>query len=148
MRNVGFKSLQGAYKYESIVLVDSTGNKLLGVGDNEDVSGPVHLILPQLIAEQKILNTDLYREENGDIHIDWLVPIILDSATDQPVIATLILRVDPRESLFPIIEFQSIKSDSAESLLITRDGEQVLYLSDLLFSPDAALKLKLNLNTP
>ena len=143
-----FKSLQGAYKYESIVLVDSTGNKLLGVGDNEDVSGPVHLILPQLIAEQKILNTDLYREENGDIHIDWLVPIILDSATDQPVIATLILRVDPRESLFPIIEFQSIKSDSAESLLITRDGEQVLYLSDLLFSPDAALKLKLNLNTP
>ena len=143
-----FTSLHSAYRYESIVLVDTRGNVLLSIGNNEDVSGEVHTLLPQLIAEQKILNTDLYREENGHIHIDWLVPIILDSTTNQPVIAALILRVDPRESLYPMIQFQSIKSDSAESLLITRDSEQVLYLSDLLFSPDAALKLRLNLNTP
>ena len=143
-----FTSLHSAYRYESIVLVDTTGKVLLSIGNNEDVSGVVHTLLPQMSAEKKILNTDLYREENGHIHIDWLVPIILNSTTDQPVIAALILRVDPRESLYPMIQFQSIKSDSAESLLIKRDGEQVLYLNDLLFSQDAALKLRLNLNSP
>ena len=143
-----FNSLHSAYRYESIVLVDTTGNVLLGIGKNNDVSKVVHTMLPRLITEQKIFNTDLYREENGHIHIDWLVPIILDSAIDKPVIAALILRVDPRESLYPMIQFQSIKSDSSESLLIKRDGEQVLYLNDLLFSRDAALKLKLNLDTP
>ena len=45
-----FKSLQIAYNYESILLVDTTGNELLGVGANEDVSDVVQAKLPQVIS--------------------------------------------------------------------------------------------------
>jgi len=143
-----FKSLQDSYNYESVLLVDTTGRILLGVGNNEDISDIVQAMLPQVIADKKTLNTDLYREKNGDIHMDWLVPIMVDSDTDKPIIATIILRVDPKRTLYPMIKSQPITSATAESLLIRREGEAVLYLNDLRFSEDAALNLRRPLNTP
>ena len=143
-----FKSLQIAYNYESILLVDTTGNELLGVGANEDVSDVVQAKLPQVIAEKKVVNTDLYREDNGHIHMDWLVPITVGSDTDKHVIATIVLRVDPKRILYPMIQSQPIQSVTAESLLIRREGEQVLYLNNLRFSEDSALNLRRPLNTP
>ena len=143
-----FKSLQDSYNYESVLLVDTTGRILLGVGNNEDISDIVQAMLPQVIADKKTLNTDLYREKNGDIHIDWLVPIIIDSDTDKSVIATIILRVDPKRTLYPMIKSQPITSATTESLLIRREGEAVLYLNELRFFEDAALNLRRPLNTP
>ncbi len=143
-----FKSLQDSYNYESVLLIDTTGRILLGVGNNEDISDIVQAMLPQVIADKKTLNTDLYREKNGDIHIDWLVPIIIDSDTDKSVIATIILRVDPKRTLYPMIKSQPITSATTESLLIRREGEAVLYLNELRFFEDAALNLRRPLNTP
>ncbi|MEI6544870.1 MAG: PAS domain S-box protein, partial [Methylococcales bacterium] len=143
-----FKSLQSAYNYESVLLVDTTGNELVGVGANEDVSEVVQSMLPQIITDKKVVNTDLYREDNGHIHMDWLVPITVGSDTDKHVIATIVLRVDPKRILYPMIQSQPIQSVTAESLLIRREGNQVLYLNDLRFSEDSALNLRRPLNTP
>ncbi len=143
-----FKSLQIAYNYESILLVDTTGNELLGVGDNEDISDVIQAKLPQVIAEKKVVNTDLYRENNGHIHMDWVVPITIGSDKEEHVIATVVLRIDPKQILYPMIQSQPIQSFTTESLLIRREGDQVLYLNDLRFSKDAALSLRRPLNTP
>ena len=136
------ESLQNAYGYESILLVDTPGNVLLSTGYNTDVSDAVQALLPQVITERKIRNTDLYREENGHIHIDWIVPVLVGSGSDEHVIAVFILRVDPKSVFYPIIETWPVPSASAESLLIRQDGDNVLYLNNLRYSKDAALNLR------
>ena len=137
------ESLKNAYQYESIILIDTQGEVLLKTGDNTTVSDVIKTLLPRLIADKKIINTDLYREENNHIHIDWLVPVSVDSGLEEHVIAIVILRLNPNSQLYPIIQAWPMPSLSAESLIIKRDADDVVYLNELRFAKDSALKFRL-----
>ena len=64
-----FESLQTTYGYESVFLADTTGKVLLSTGNNTTVSKVVQTLLAQLITNKEIVNTDLYREENGGCYL-------------------------------------------------------------------------------
>ncbi len=131
-----------SYGYESVLLVDTTGNVLVGTGNNTDVSSVVQTFLARVVANKEIVNTDLYREENDHIHMDWMVPILGYSGSDKRVIAIVILRIDPKRVFYPLIQSWPVPSASAESLLVRQDGNQILYLNELRFSKDSALNFR------
>ncbi|MEI7996115.1 MAG: PAS domain S-box protein, partial [Methylococcaceae bacterium] len=137
-----------AYDYESILLIDTEGNLLLGKGNHLDVSPVVQTLLSQSIAGKQIMHTDLYREENGHIHLDWVVPIIARQDSGEHVIAAIVLRVDPHRFLYSIIQSWPTRSDSAETLLVRKEDNAVLYLNELRHLKDTALVLKKSLSTP
>ncbi|MDA8418258.1 MAG: PAS domain S-box protein [Desulfobacteraceae bacterium] len=62
--------------------------------------------------------------------------------------AIVVLRVAPEDYLFPLMQTWPIPSTSGETLLARRDGDDVLYLNDLRFRREAALRLRLPLNHP
>jgi PAS domain S-box-containing protein len=55
------------------------------------------------------------------------------------------MRIDPEVYLYPLINKWPIPSDTAESLLIRKDGESALFLNNLRFQTDTALKLRIPL---
>lgn len=134
--------LNSAYGYESISLVDTQGKLLYGVGNNLDIPAIVQDLLRQSLNNKVILHTDLYREAAGHIHIDWVVPIVVDKDAGQHAIAAIILRVDPRVFLYPMIQTWPVASDSAASSLVQQEGSEVVFLNDLSQMKGSALQFK------
>ena len=69
---------------------------------------------------------------------------------DQPV-AVLLLQVDPERYLYPLIQSWPTPSQSAETLLIRKDGTSALFLNTLRHYPDPPLTLSIpltNLEVP
>ncbi|MDA8159184.1 MAG: PAS domain S-box protein [Desulfobacteraceae bacterium] len=60
----------------------------------------------------------------------------------------VVLRVAPEDYLFPLMQTWPIPSASGETLIARRDGNEVLYLNDLRFRREAALRLRLPLAQP
>jgi len=139
--------LRSSYDYESVLLVDTQGNLLLGKGNHLDVSPVVQTLLAQSIADKQIMHTDLYREESGHIHMDWIVPIIARPDSGEHVIAAIVLRVDPHRFLYSMIQTWPTRSDSAETLLVRKEDHDVLYLNELPHLKGTALVLKKPLST-
>ncbi len=136
------ESYRNAYHYKRVLLLDERGNVLM-------LAGSTHLDSPRLrdtvrraIAEDRVLDTDLYRLEDGagEVHLEFVAP--LPSAAGQPRLA-VVLDADPEQFLFPFIQSWPVPSASAETLLFRRDGDNVLFLNQLRYRQDAALKLRI-----
>ena len=76
----------------------------------------------------------------GAIEMDVLAPLM--SPTGQPV-GAVVLKIDPQIYLYPILQKWPEPSLSAESLLVRRDGDEVVWLNDLRFQPSTALQLRM-----
>jgi PAS domain S-box-containing protein len=55
--------------------------------------------------------------------------------------AVLVLRGDPRDFLYPMIQSWPIPSGTAETLLVRRNGDDIVYLNELRHRSGTALKL-------
>lgn len=141
------ESLRQAYSYESVLLIDTKANLLMGAGSNLDIPANVKNLLQQTIQNREILHTDLYRENDGHIHLDWIAPIVKNEGKGETVIAAIVLRTDTRSKLFRIIETWPIVSDSAESFLVRQEGYSIVALNELRHRANSALQFKLPLST-
>lgn len=78
-----------------------------------------------------------------DVHLDLFAPIVRRDAAGKTVrIGVYIFRLDPAASLYPLLKIWPTQSRSAESILIRRDGEDVLYLNELRTRPGPALEIR------
>lgn len=139
--------LRQAYSYESILLIDTQANVLIGKGNNLDVPASIKNLLNQTIQHQQILHTDLYREANGHMHLDWIVPVVKNDANGATVIAAILLRVNPGNNLFRMIQTWPVVSESAESFLVRQEGDFVLTLNELRHRKNTALQFALPMST-
>ena len=69
---------------------------------------------------------------------DWRTP-------GSPVIAAIVLVCDATQYLYPLLHAWPVPSRSADSLLASRDGDAMLFLSELRDQAGSALKLRIPL---
>ncbi len=84
--------------------------------------------------------SDFFRGTNGKVQID-----VMDAALDESgkTVAVVVLRSDADSFLYPLINVWPVPSRSAETLLIERQGDDVIFLNNLRHSPRAALSLRM-----
>ena len=98
------------------------------------------------IRSGQIVFEDLYRNtQDQRIYLNILIPVLLAGEQGSRVIAVLALHIDPLQFLYPLINFWPTASETAETLLVRRDGDAVLFLNELRFRKDAALNLRIPL---
>jgi signal transduction histidine kinase/DNA-binding response OmpR family regulator/PAS domain-containing protein len=135
-----------ALHYDRVILLDPQYSIKMIVPEGPERS--MSLVSPvssESLRSGKIVFEDFSRnEESQRICLNVLVPI-LDEAHNDRIIAVLILRIDPKSYLYPLIERWPTPSQSAETLLVRRDGNDALYLNDLRFHKGAALRLRMPL---
>ncbi len=141
------RSLIRAYHYKAVMLFDSRLNRILLEPQHPILSESTDWeIARRTMREGRIILSDLYRvEPSGSIHMDLAIPIPA-APENHGIIGTLVIRIDPRNFLYPLIQTWPEPSASAESLLIRREGESVLFLNDLRHRRDSALRLRLPLS--
>ena len=138
------KSLTENFDYKNALLLDSKGKVKLSYPDKDSLIGD-HLkpLLPGIIRKKEIILTDLHSTDIVSfVHLDLVVPLIDHSLNDTVVQGLLTLRVDPQRVLYPLIQSWPAPSRSAETLLLRRDGDEVVFLNELRFIKDSVLLLK------
>ena len=137
------KKMQTNYHYDQVVLLDVQGNIRLSVPQSvEPVCGILKQQAAKIMRPARIVFLDLHREAPGKtIHLSVLVPII-ENGRPLGIVA---LFIDPAVYLYPLINQWSTPSQTAETLLVRRDGNSVLYLNELKFRKDTALNLRVPL---
>lgn len=132
--------------YESILFVDAAGRQRLSIPNGAHTGHPTGEILDRAVRADRSFFLDLHGSAaSGEIHLGTVVPIVSPSP-GRSFIGVLILRVNPREFLYPLVQSWPTPSISAETLLVRRDGNEVVFLNELKFRKNTALSLRLPAN--
>ena len=132
-----------AFKYDRVFLLDARGSERLSVPETGEPLAP-HVIQDAAAAMRSggIAFLDFHKEESsGRIYLALLVPILPAQGGNRPV-GTLILRIDPQTYLYPFLRQWPTPSQTAETLLVRREGEEVVFLNELRFRRGTALNLR------
>ena len=138
------RRVREGYRYNDILVVDTQGNMR---GSLDGAAGHLSMeegqLLSRAIQERRAVFSDLVaRRRDHSIYLDIFVPIFASNGGERTPAGGIILRMDAGDSLFPLIQSWPTDSRSAETLLVRRDGESVLYLNELRHQKDTALKLR------
>ncbi len=142
-------ALQRENGYQSVLLLDPSGKPRLGTrSDNlEDSCDQEYLSLA--LHSRNVVFSDLYRtRREGKIYLDLYTPLLQEDERGSKVIGIMVLRIDPYKFLFPLIQSWPTPSRSAETLIIRREGDRVLFLNDLRHRKGSALTLSVPLDAP
>ncbi|HXX80089.1 MAG TPA: cache domain-containing protein [Thermodesulfovibrionales bacterium] len=132
-------SFRGTYLYDDILLADKDGNILLSVSQKSEDIGPDEKRLSSYAMKiKKVIFSDLYKSKvSRRILLSIVVPILDKEANE--TLGVFLLRIDPHVFLYPLIQTWPTRSRTAETILIRREGDEVVYLNDLRYRRDAAL---------
>ncbi|HJW26669.1 MAG TPA: PAS domain S-box protein [Rhodocyclaceae bacterium] len=130
--------------YAGVELLDPTGAISLAVGPmhhDPDESTPARLAALSHATEPQLI--DLHRHgPDSSVLLAYVMPIAgLDDRQGAPI-GYLWLIIDPEQTLYPLIQSWPTPSPSAETLIVRRDGNDILYLNDLRHRPDTAMRLR------
>jgi PAS domain S-box-containing protein len=135
--------IQSYKEYDRVSLLDPFGRERLASPSN---AGPLDTHMVEDVANTlktgKVTFLDFHREKVGPIHLTILVPLFADDDLSHPL-GVLLIRIDPAVYLYPFIQNWPAPSATAETLIVRRDGDDLVFLNPLRFMPDAALNLRL-----
>jgi PAS domain S-box-containing protein len=132
-------------QYDLVCLFDAQGVVRISVPAESLISSFVSRRVPEALRSGQVTFLDFYRnEQDQQIYLTLLVPILDESDANRPL-GVLALRIDPETYLYPFIKRWPTPSLPAETLLLRREGNDVLCLNELQSRTDAALKLRFSL---
>jgi PAS domain S-box-containing protein len=140
------EKFQAANRYECIFLLDAQGVERMSTAGT---AGPVAAVVSrragEVLRSREVGFQDFYRNEQDQrIYLATLAPI-LDGPDFGQGLGVLVLNIDPAIHLYPVISRWPTPSRTAETLLVRRDGHDALFLNELKFRTNAALKLRIPL---
>jgi len=134
--------LRTAYDYQQVALLDAQG-ALMQISPSQDEPVSPHLVetARDVLAAQEIAFVDFHRHaSDGPVILSVLVPI-LDPLKETTGLGVLVIETNPDRYLYPMIQRWPTGRTTAETLLVRREGDHVLFLNDLRYHEDAALRL-------
>ncbi|MFH1116173.1 MAG: PAS domain S-box protein [Pseudomonadota bacterium] len=134
-------TVRNDYRYEDALLAGLGGEILLSAkGESRTLDPTARQTVEDALSSGRAVFGALYRcSVCGRIHIDAAAPIL--GAGDRPV-AVLVFRIDPETDLYPLIQSWPTPSKTAETLIVRKDGDHVLFLNQLRHRADRALRLR------
>ncbi|MGO8878305.1 MAG: PAS domain S-box protein, partial [Desulfomonilaceae bacterium] len=129
---------QGAHA--DALLLDLNGNVIVSASDQSEPTDTIEKkAVEEALASGSPVLSDMYRTPHGAILMDAVAPILDPNGRS---IAIVIYRANPQSLLFPLIQTWPTPSQTAETLLVRRDGDDVLFLNDLRHRANTALSLR------
>ncbi|RJX34271.1 MAG: PAS domain S-box protein [Desulfurivibrio sp.] len=133
--------VQAAYDYNLVSLHDAAGRQLLSIPEAAESAGDWTPQVTEVLQSGQVTLADFSRNEHDSrVYLRLFVPIA--DQEDGTPLGILVLRIDPHTYLYPLISRWPAPSMTAETLLVRREGERVVFLNDLRFKKDTALSLR------
>jgi len=135
------------YKYDQVRLLDAQGiARMSSPAVLPPMPSVVSQRIPEVLRSGQVTLQGFYRNEHDQhVYLTVMVPILDESDANRPL-AVLVLRIDPEMYLYPFIKRWPTPSLTAETLLVRREGNEVVFLNELRFQTNTALNLRLPLD--
>lgn len=132
------------YGYDNLILADTSGKLLVSVIETDSVvDDTTARQISQAIKSDKIYFTDIYFcKQHNKYHYDIIVPVWNNLPYPLMVV---IVRIDPEDLLFPIINSWPTESPTAESLIAKREGDFAVFVNSPRHSSQQPLQKKIPL---
>ena len=138
---IHFEGLLNSDRWAGIGLYATDGRPLLLTGRTEAADPRLRQAIADTATNGGFRINDMHGVGKADYCIDFLVSIPAGPIGDRQG-AVLVLSADPRNSLFQMAQSWPIPSTSSETLLVRRDGDEVVYLSPLRHADSKPLDLR------
>lgn len=137
-------NLQDNAGYSNVYLFRTNGAVIISVSNDNQPPSPHFRGLVESAAEKReIIFSDFHLDDaSGIIDIDLVIPIMYSDGNRSRCIAVLALAIDPHTFLYPLIQSWPTASRSAETLLVERKDNEVLFLNELRHRKNSALKFR------
>jgi signal transduction histidine kinase len=133
--------------YDEARLLDAQGvTRLSLLAGLPTVSASVFKGVSDVLRSGRVTIQDFYRSgQDQRIRLGVLAPIFDEQDARRPL-GVLFLRFDPETYLYPFIKRWPTASLTAETLLVRREGNEVVFLNELRFQTNSALNLRESLD--
>jgi two-component system, cell cycle sensor histidine kinase and response regulator CckA len=129
-----FRTILTQYSYWNILLTSPEGKNVLVLEGppGGELGETAAKSLSEALRNKSVVMTDLIPGAGPlPVRLDTIAPLILPSLKEAVPFGALILVSDVQTYLYPLIQSWPMPSASAESLLVRRDGDSVLFLNEL-----------------
>jgi PAS domain S-box-containing protein len=142
-----FREMNTSPHYDNVLLVDPNGTVRLSLDPSvTSVSPPVIDQVNASIRSGNATLTDFYRIPGAShASMDVIAPLSISRAGVPEPVGAVLLSINPDGFLYPLIQSWPVPSRSAETLLVEREGDYVLYLNELRHQNNTALNLTIPL---
>ena len=132
-------------QYDLICLFDAQGVIRMATPVEPPISSFLSQNVPEILRSDRVTFQDFTRTEHDQrVYLALLVPVF-DETDHSRALGVLAMRIDPETYLYPFIQRWPTPSRSGETLLVRRDGNDALFLNELKFQTNTALKLRVSL---
>jgi PAS domain S-box-containing protein len=135
------RNFHAGSNYNAVILTDPELIKEIVISDATE--RPQAFISPgniDSLRKNKLVFEDFYTDESQQkIFLKILIPVL----DVRQLIGIIELRIDPKTYLYPTLEDWPMPSETSESMILRREGNEAVYLSELKFQKNAALNLRL-----
>jgi signal transduction histidine kinase len=130
--------------YSKVALFMPDGELITSISDdNWPLEDRDRELVETAAKKREVIFTDFHRDNaSGAIDIDLIIPLMNPGYNHSRCSAVLVLEIDPHTFLYPLIQSWPTPSKTAETLLVERDGNDVLFLNQLRFHNQAALTFR------
>jgi len=143
-----FDQLNTSHQYRNVRLFDRDGRLILSLTPNVTTTNP--RLLNQLAsadASGDPVLTDLIAASDGTTPRIYLIsPIPASDTAGSGTVGSIVATIDPGDFLYPLIDSWPVPRTSAETLLVEREGDHVLFLNNLRYRNNTALNLTIPLS--
>jgi len=145
---VWLENTQASHGYE-IMLLDQEGRVRLQLPADTAAPGAEEIAAGATTLRHSAAQwVDFHRPDTDTgVRLSLVIPLG-DPADSTRTQALMLWRIDPQRHLYPTLETWPTNSETAETLLVRRENDQVRSLSPLRFSDLAPLEFTLPLSTP
>ena len=140
--------IEKAYKYLSINVVDKNLKMRFSTIKNNFIDKNDLSYIQNSIRSGQIIFTDLYKQSDGKIQFKIIVPLFLTNdrlSNNRELVGVLVLGLEPATFLYPLIQIWPTLSKTAETLILRKEGDNVLILNELRHQKNTALNLRIPL---
>ncbi|KAB2968565.1 PAS domain S-box protein [Zoogloea sp.] len=133
------EAVRRAYGYVRLGLLDEHGEVVLATSELLQASPRLGRQVARALREQTVVESDFYRfgeQPDAPPMLDFVAPL---SVREGGVPLAVILQVDPNAYLYAYLQGWPAPSRSAETLLVRRDGQDLLFLTPLRHDAAPAL---------
>jgi two-component system, cell cycle sensor histidine kinase and response regulator CckA len=133
--------VQQQYAFADIFLVSPDAEVLISLDGTSDKLGPKGKKFIENETDDKgLIERDFFiSSRDSAIYYDIITSV---RNSKNKVIGFLVFRTNPNDYLYPLIRRWSTPSRSSETILVRKDGDSVLYLNDLRFRRNTALRFR------
>ena len=135
-------------EFENALLVDQDGTVRFSLDPSvTSVSPAISRDLAAAYDRKEPVLTDLYRTQPGNrIRMDAIAPLVDRKNGTETVAGAVILAIDPDTYLYPLVRKWPVPSVTAETLIVGRRNDTVIFLNDLKYRNNTALNLTIPLS--